>query len=154
MGEAVENILYRQIYPALLCHIPDEQFGFLPRPDTTLQLLGFAEVQWAGIHNSHIPWRVQSRRHALERRTHLQARRSCNTWLQSSSSPQPCWSQVYNHNGRNIFRLNMQGTRARRPGPVSVQYIARWPGIEISQFADDTAAYTSSRTTCSSTCLI
>jgi hypothetical protein len=43
MGEVVENILYRQIYPALSGHIPDEQFVVLPGRDTTLQLLRFAE---------------------------------------------------------------------------------------------------------------
>lgn len=36
-------MLYIQIYSALICHIPDEQFAFLPERDTTLQLLRVIE---------------------------------------------------------------------------------------------------------------
>jgi hypothetical protein len=43
MGKLMEKILYRQIYPALSCHISDEQFAFLPGRDSTLQLLHFTE---------------------------------------------------------------------------------------------------------------
>jgi hypothetical protein len=37
------KMLYRQVYPALSYRIPDEQFAYLPRRDTTLQLLRFTE---------------------------------------------------------------------------------------------------------------
>jgi hypothetical protein len=39
----VGKTLYRQIYPAQSCHIPDEKFAFLPRRDTTLYLPRFTE---------------------------------------------------------------------------------------------------------------
>jgi hypothetical protein len=43
MGKVMDKILYRKIYRALSCHIPDEQFAFLPGRDTTLQVLRFTE---------------------------------------------------------------------------------------------------------------
>jgi hypothetical protein len=43
MSKVIDRTLYRKIYQALLCHIPDEQFAFLPGRDLTLQLLRFTE---------------------------------------------------------------------------------------------------------------
>jgi hypothetical protein len=43
MGKAMEKTLYRQIYPALSCHIPEKQIAFLPGTETTLKLLCFTE---------------------------------------------------------------------------------------------------------------
>jgi hypothetical protein len=42
-GRSNGETLYRQMYQALACHIPDEQFAFLPGRDTTLQVLRFTE---------------------------------------------------------------------------------------------------------------
>jgi hypothetical protein len=40
MSKVMEKSLYRQIYPALSCHIPDDKFAFLTG-DMTLQLIRF-----------------------------------------------------------------------------------------------------------------
>jgi hypothetical protein len=39
----MEEAFYRQIYPAVLCHLPDEKFAYLPGRETTLQLIRFTE---------------------------------------------------------------------------------------------------------------
>jgi hypothetical protein len=43
MCKAKGKTLYRQIYPALSCNIPDEDFSFLLRRNTTLRLLRVTE---------------------------------------------------------------------------------------------------------------
>jgi hypothetical protein len=43
MGKLMEKTLYRQICPALSCHIHDEKFAFLSERDMKLQFLRFAE---------------------------------------------------------------------------------------------------------------
>jgi hypothetical protein len=41
MDKVMGKTLYRQVSPALSCHISDEPFAFLPRGEATLQLLRF-----------------------------------------------------------------------------------------------------------------
>jgi hypothetical protein len=72
----MEEVLYKQILPALSCLIPDEQFAYLPGRDTTLQLLRFTEVQWASL------W------HGLDNRTR---------W--TTHVEKPVREASYNHSG-------------------------------------------------------
>jgi hypothetical protein len=61
MGKVMEKAMYKQIYPKLSRHIPDEQFAFLSRRETTLQLLRLTEhVTENFIHSDHISRRIKS----------------------------------------------------------------------------------------------
>jgi hypothetical protein len=35
----IKKVIYKHLYLALCCHIPDEDFAFMPGQDTTPQLL-------------------------------------------------------------------------------------------------------------------
>jgi hypothetical protein len=148
----MEKALYKQIYPVLSCHIPNEEFGFLPGRHTTLRLLRLTECYWQvqreGIYSGHIPRCVQSiQQDSYANYTQLECR-----------IPLPFLSyRTVPYLTERTFTVEMEGQfsewkslRAGVPQGLSrplcctiyVADIPKRPGIEILKFADDIAAFT------------
>jgi hypothetical protein len=143
--KVMEKAIYKQIYPELSRHIPDEQFAFLPGRDTTLQLLRLTE---------HVTENFNKRAYTatifldvskaydtvwksgLLRKLHTaEMQNSMLCLLKSYLTSQ--WKATF----RNGNRYLQVFPKARLLYNACVSDIARRPGIEISQFADDIAAY-------------
>jgi hypothetical protein len=143
VGKIRGKTLYRQIYPALAYHIPDEQF-FSPGRDATLQLLRFTMYVMRSSMSGHTqqPYSLtfQSRRYGLDNRIHLQLEYRI-------AAP------FYQYHTLLIASVGSKWREIRAGAPqgavlaplLYVADIPRKPGIETSQFADDTATFTSNK---------
>lgn len=115
--------------------------------DAIVQLLRFAEYV-------AIPWRVQSIRRVLDNRTHLQAKHAArmqDSSLLVASHFTDCKFIVEREEHFPNGSQYVQAYRRETSWPpyytiyIYVADIHRRPEIEISEFADDTAAFTSNK---------
>jgi hypothetical protein len=158
-GKEMEKAIYKQIYPELSRHIPDEQFAFLPGRDTTQQLLRLTEhvtetfnkrAYTAAIFSTYPKPMTQSVWNTgLLHKLHTAVTQDSNL-LKSYLTARKFRVKLESHfsDWKPIYAGVPQGSvLAPLLHYVYASDIPTRPGIETPQFADDIATYTSNKYT-------